>query len=62
MATDVVRKCSICGSEMQFVGHIDADTGKDLEEGFMGEATTGRFLTGDLRKYQCSNGHVETNK
>ena len=47
---------------MQFVGYVDKVTGKNLEEGFMGELMIGKFLSGVLRKYQCPKGHTETNE
>lgn len=62
MATNVARKCSTCRADMQFVGHVDTETGKNLKEGFMGELIMGKFLSGTLRKYRCPEGHTETNK
>lgn len=47
---------------MQFIGYVDTETGEDLKVGFIEELTMGRHLTGSVRKYQCPNGHIETNK
>ena len=60
---DTIEGCSECGGVMSFGGFIDKKTKEEIPIGFIEKGTmSGGLLSGTLRKYVCSNGHVETNE